>query len=232
MDKQRLLSVIYKLQEQVASHPRLSGTAKGKLGGMLLGAGHTYASLDILQSSGNLLESLIKRGNGLLEEFKGVSSPEALKEKTARYIRLLHASAYDLTGNTSGLKLFIYFFMVTATLFMALTPQFYGFILPAIFILPILSGVRGVKKRNSAGFRMTLAVIPMSLMSGITWIRYVLWVALPAFGETVQSTARAWNVSQPAARLLIIIPGILSVVLVAASLITAYLGYKYRKMFV
>ena len=69
---------------------------------------------------------------------------------------------------------------------MACTPQFYGYILPLIFLVPIFLGVRGCKKRSINGFYMSMSVIPVAIMTAATWIRYGLQ-AMGDYGTYVKA---------------------------------------------
>ena len=44
--------------------------------------------------------------------------------------------------------------------------------LPLLFLVPIILGVKGSKQRSINGFYMSMSIVPMGLMTGITWIRY------------------------------------------------------------
>ncbi|WHH57896.1 hypothetical protein [Petroclostridium sp. X23] len=232
MNTQKLMDILSQLQNQIKSHPFLSESKRKFYTNKIVSLVQTYASVEIAEIHQDLYESLINGGNNLIKALKKEKNIKELNQKTNYYLRYVHASIYDFNGDIQGINYYTRAFMITAALFMGLTPQFYGFVLPIIFILPIFAGLRGVKKRNYTGFLMTLSVVPMGIMSGITWIRYFLQVALPDFENTVASSAKAWNVSPTVGMYLIIIPSILSVVLILSSCTTLYFAYRYRNMFV
>lgn len=224
-----LLAQIYRL---ISSHRLLPKSTKARLLQKVQKAQYSYTNLHIPNQAIDLYSSLLKRAGELIGELKRNKNQKELVYKTTNFLRYMQASVYDFRADLSGINYYKRLFIVTAVLFMALTPQFYGPVLPLVFVIPIYAGLKGINRRSHSGFSMTLAVIPMALMSGITWIRYIFEVALPDFNNTVESSASMWNVAPSTAQLLIIIPGILSVAMVAASLSAAYLGYKYRDIFV
>ncbi len=115
-------------------------------------------------------------------------------------------------------------------LFLALTPQFYGFILPMLFFIPIYIGLKGVKNRSITGFYMTMSVVPVGIMTGVTWVRYGLSVMSDydkALNEVVTS-----GISESLARILIVVEPILGGLLVIFALTQLYRGIKSRDLFV
>jgi len=232
MNTQNLVDILSQIQGRIRTHILISESRKKRFDRSLQEAQESYSSLEVPEAFEDLYESLVKKGNELIRELKKNKNSKELTDKTAYYIRYVQASVYDFKGNIRGLTYYTRMFMATAALFMALTPQFYGFVLPVVFILPIFAGLKGIKRRSLNGFMLTMAVIPMALMSGITWVRYFLQAIMSNFEQSVTSAANAWGVPPGTAQLLIIIPSILGVVLIGIALYTAYLGYKYRKMFV
>jgi hypothetical protein len=232
MNTNKLMDVLSQLEEKINNHWMVSGSKKNRYLVKIGRVKQTYTHLEVPEPFEDLYSSLVKRGNDLLKELKRSKNAKELNQKVSYYLRYVQASTYDLMGNIKGINYYTRSFIVATVLFMALTPQFYGFILPVFFILPIFAGLKGIRKRNHSGFLMTLAVIPMALMTGITWIRYIFAVVLPDFSGAVSATAQMWNVPASTAQLLIIVPGILSVVLIAASAAASYFAYKYHDMFV
>lgn len=232
MDTKKLLDIMDQLKTKISAHKGLSESKKSKFIAKIERISHVYPSIEIAEPFEDLAQSLEKRGGELLQSFKKVRDAKELADKIAHYLSYATASVYDFRGNILGINYYTRFFILTAALFMALTPQFYGFVLPLVFILPIFAGLRGIRRRSRTGLMMTLTVVPMAVMVSITWLRYFLQVALPNFTGTVSVMAQASNVSLGTAKILIIGPSILSILLLITSLGTAYFGYKYREMFV
>ncbi len=63
-------------------------------------------------------------------------------------------------------------FTVVSGLFIALSPQYFGFIFPVIFILPIYMGIKALKGRRKAGLYLCLGVVPLSVSLSSIWLRY------------------------------------------------------------
>jgi hypothetical protein len=67
-------------------------------------------------------------------------------------------------------------FTVVGALFIALSPQYFGFIFPVIFLLPIYMGIKALKSRRKTGLYLALGVVPLSVSLASIWIRYVITV--------------------------------------------------------
>ena len=144
--------------------------------------------------------------------------------------RDIKASLRDFKGETNVLKKYLLTFYLTAALFLALTPQFYGYMLPLLFLVPIVLGVKGSKKRSINGFYMSMSIIPMGFMTGVTWIRYG-YQAMQNFGYYVQQIVDT-GLAQGLAEKLIYIGSIGGVVLILFSCTQFYLGLKNRDLFI
>ena len=93
---------------------------------------------------------------------------EVIKESVIEvYTRYLTVSLCDFQGKTINLRKYITSFLFCAMLFLALTPQFFGFFLPILFFIPIYIGLKGVKQRTMTGFYMTMSVIPVAFMTAL-----------------------------------------------------------------
>jgi hypothetical protein len=65
-------------------------------------------------------------------------------------------------------------FTVLGALFMALSPQYFGFIFPIIFVVPIYMGVKSLKSRRKSGLYLALGVVPLSISLCSIWLRYMV----------------------------------------------------------
>ena len=231
VDMQKLLSILNQLREQIRSHKLLSEKNKAKIDSRLQAVISTYEELGNVEDSEELIRSLIKGGTELQLTLRKSKDSKEVKERAWSYIRYVQAAVYDLKGDIKGINHYTRFFIIMAALFIALTPQFYGFIFPLVFALPIFSGLKGIKKRSRTAFILTMSVVPMSLMTGITWMQYLFKVVLKDFAAAVTEMAST-GVSQGLATGFTVAGCVLGVVLVVLASTTAYLGYRYRDMFV
>jgi hypothetical protein len=72
-------------------------------------------------------------------------------------------------------KISLYFTLVCA-LFLILSAQFTGPILPLLFIIPIIMGAIGIKQRRKSGRLIAMAIIPLAFSIAVLWIRYCIGV--------------------------------------------------------
>ena len=112
------------------------------------------------------------KGKEVIKELKSTKEKNKIESVIEVYTRYLTASLCDFQGKTINLRKYITSFLFCAMLFLALTPQFFGFFLPILFFIPIYIGLKGVKQRTMTGFYMTMSVIPVAFMTAVTWIRY------------------------------------------------------------
>ena len=146
------------------------------------------------------------------------------------YTRYLTASLCDFQGKTINLRKYITSFLFCAMLFLALTPQFFGFFLPILFFIPIYIGLKGVKQRTMTGFYMTMSVIPVAFMTAVTWIRYGINVKqdyVASLKMIVDS-----GISQNLAEILIVTGPVLGCVLFIFASIQLYQGIKTKDLFI
>ncbi len=189
-----------------------------------------YLNVSIEENFNVQYKQMNKKGVDLLKELKGLSESKDIERSIEVYIRYLKASIGDFEGRTIIIKKYITSFIFTGMLFLALTPQFYGFILPMLFFIPIYIGLKGVKNRSITGFYMTMSVVPVGIMTGVTWVRYGLSVMSDydkALNEVVTS-----GISESLARILIVVEPILGGLLVIFALTQLYRGIKSRDLFV
>ena len=97
------------------------------------------------------------KGKEVIKELKSTKE----KNKIGSVVESLHKRfnsilLCDFQGKTISLRKYITSFLFCAMLFLALTPQFFGFFLPILFFIPIYIGLVGVKQRTMTGFYMTM----------------------------------------------------------------------------
>lgn len=170
------------------------------------------------------------KGKEVIKELKSTKEKNKIESVIEVYTRYLTASLCDFQGKTINLRKYITSFLFCAMLFLALTPQFFGFFLPILFFIPIYIGLKGVKQRTMTGFYMTMSVIPVAFMTAVTWIRYGINVKqdyVASLKMIVDS-----GISQNLAEILIVTGPILGCVLFIFASIQLYQGIKTKDLFI
>ena len=170
------------------------------------------------------------KGKEIIKELKSTKEKNKIESVIEVYTRYLTASLCDFQGKTINLRKYITSFLFCAMLFLALTPQFFGFFLPILFFIPIYIGLKGVKQRTMTGFYMTMSVIPVAFMTAVTWIRYGINVKqdyVASLKMIVDS-----GISQNLAEILIVTGPVLGCVLFIFASIQLYQGIKTKDLFV
>lgn len=134
----------------------------------------SYIDIEISENFKTQYNQLNGKGAKLIRELKNNKSIDkiTLDRQIEMYIRYLRASLCDFKGETVNLRKYISSFLFCAMFFLVLSPQFYGFVLPMLFFIPMYIGLKGVKRRSVTGFYMTMSVIPVAFITAFTWIRY------------------------------------------------------------
>ena len=170
------------------------------------------------------------KGKEVIKELKSTKEKNKIESVIEVYTRYLTASLCDFQGKTINLRKYITSFLFCAMLFLALTPQFFGFFLPILFFIPIYIGLKGVKQRTMTGFYMTMSVIPVAFMTAVTWIRYGINVKqdyVASLKMIVDS-----GISQNLAEILIVTGPVLGCVLFIFATIQLYQGIKTKDLFI
>ena len=170
------------------------------------------------------------KGKEVIKELKSTKEKNKKESVIEVYTRYLTASLCDFQGKTINLRKYITSFLFCAMLFLALTPQFFGFFLPILFFIPIYIGLKGVKQRTMTGFYMTMSVIPVAFMTAVTWIRYGINVKqdyVASLKMIVDS-----GISQNLAEILIVTGPVLGCVLFIFASIQLYQGIKTKDLFI
>lgn len=170
------------------------------------------------------------KGKEVIKELKSTKEKNKIESVIEIYTRYLTALLCDFQGKTINLRKYITSFLFCAMLFLALTPQFFGFFLPILFFIPIYIGLKGVKQRTMTGFYMTMSVIPVAFMTAVTWIRYGINVKqdyVASLKMIVDS-----GISQNLAEILIVTGPVLGCVLFIFASIQLYQGIKTKDLFI
>ena len=189
-----------------------------------------YKAIEIPEYFTKQYNQLNAKGKELIKDMKSGRDIQGILNDLPIYIRYLKASLRDFKGETNVLKNYLLAFYLTAALFLALTPQFYGYMLPLLFLVPIILGVKGSKQRSINGLYMSMSIVPMGFMTGVTWVRYG-YQAMQNFNEYVQVIVDS-GLSQGLAEKLVYVGSIGGVILLLLSCTQFYLGVKNRDLFI
>jgi uncharacterized membrane protein (DUF485 family) len=202
------------------------GNKKDKLNKQIEELKKTYSSLEISERHVETYDSLVKRGNELLKE------NNIKNEKLVHYyLRYCDAAEFDFKNNIQPLNLIMKSFLLTCTLFFVLGPQYLGFVLPLIFVVPIFMGMRGMKKRVMNGLMLGVSVVPMGILVATIWLKSA-YLAMGNFDAFVGGIAQQYSLSMDFTQNLIIACVLMSVVLLGSSVTLLVSAIRYRKMFI
>ncbi len=201
---------------------------KEKLKKEINGLVDIYKTLEIPEDLNEIYESLNNKGRELLKE-----SNIKQEKKVDYYLGYCGAAVYDLKGNLKPLNTIMKSFLLTCVLFFVLAPQYFSFILPIIFVLPIYLGLKGMRKRVLNGLMMGVSVVPMGILVSVVWIRNaILTISTGTFSEFINQLARSYGFSLEFTQNLAIACILMSVVLLGSSITMLYNAIKHRKMFI
>lgn len=230
MNSKLVVTTINNLIKEINKIKGISDRKKNKYLSDLEKLKKEYNDLELPDYFQKQYTQLNLKGNELLKVIKDGRKLEKVLNDTPVYIRYLKASLMDFQGKTNNLKHYLLIFYITGMLFFALTPQFYSYILPIIFIVPIILGVKGCKNRSINGFYMSMSIVPVSLMTSVTWIKYGLQATkdFDKYAAQIAST----GIAQGLAEKLVYIGSIGGIILFIASCVQLYLGIKNKDLFV
>lgn len=189
-----------------------------------------YDKVEVPEYFSKQYNQLNGKGKELVKDMKVGRDAHGIDNDIPIYIRYLKASLRDFKGETNVLKNYLLVFYLTAALFLALTPQFYGYMLPLLFLVPIILGVKGSKQRSINGFYMSMSIVPMGFMTGITWIKYG-YQAMQNFNLYVAEIVKT-GLSQGLAEKLIYVGFVGGVILLLLACTQFYIGLKNRDLFI
>lgn len=232
MNTKLVLSTIDQLLKEVSKAKLISENKKEKFIKSLNDIHIKYESVEVPERLKNQYNQLNSKGVELVKGLKNSksNSKDEVEHGIEIYIRYLKSSIFDFEGNNIYLRKYITSFLFSSILFLALSPQFYGFILPILFFLPIYLGLKGVKQRSMTGFYMSMSIVPVAFMTSITWIRYGINVSqdyTKAVAAIVQD-----GLSQNLAQNLVWIGPVLGVLLLLFAVVQLYRGFKSKDLFI
>ncbi|WP_455544422.1 hypothetical protein [Intestinibacter sp.] len=230
MSSNTVTLTISSLSKEIKKFKGLKERQKGKYLSDLDKLNEQYKDLELPDYFKTQYNQLNSKGNELLKDIRGGKQADNIANDIPIYIRYLKASLMDFEGKTNNLKYYLFSFYITAALFMAFTPQFYGYILPLIFLVPIFLGVRGCKQRSINGFYMSMSVVPVGIMTAVTWIRYGIQ-AMGDFNAYVNVLVKSGIDSGLAEKLIYIGFGG-GILLFVAACFQLYFGIKNKDLFI
>jgi len=219
-----LLLILDEVKKKVTKF--YDGKKRDKLTNQIDMLKNDYSSITISEKHMPTYESLVIKGKELLKE-----NNMRDEKKVSYYLRYCGAAQYDFRDNIKPLNTILKSFLLTCTLFFVLAPQYFGFVLPFIFVIPIFMGLRGMKKRVLNGLMMGVSVVPMGVLVATIWLRNA-YLTMGNFDVFVNALAQNYNFSLEFTRNLAMACIMMSIVLLGSSFTLLVSSIKYRKMFI
>lgn len=223
--KKELVDVLNELNQNIKK--QYEGTKAAKYDAEIKGLIAKYNTVETQERHEETYVSLMKRGKELIK----VANLKDEK-KLQYFLRYCHAAYYDFTDNIKPLNWLMRSFMITVMFFYIMAPQYYGYILPMIMAVPVFVGSRGMKKRSLNGLITGCAVLPLGIMAGVTHLKMMSMAATQDYGAYVAAQAAHYNVTVDFATSILSVFNVMSLVLIASGVFTAYLAVKHNKMFI
>ena len=230
MSTKDIVIVIDSLQNRIQKYPQL-GNKKDKFYNLLETIKNDYKKQEVPDNLLEVYNSLVKKGKELNNKFSATANAKEIKDQLEYYIRYLNAALGDLKNEVGRVNVYQRWFLFTSILFLVLAPQLFGFVLPALFFVPIFLGTRGLKARSVNGFYMSLSVAPIGFMTGINWVKYGLQI-MDNIPQAIQQTMLSLETGEGIATAFTVVPPILGLVLIISSIAMSYYGYKAKHLFV
>lgn len=186
-----------------------------------------YEGMETSERHEETYVSLIKRGSELLK-----ASNLKDEKKLQYFLRYCHAAYYDFTDNMKPLNWLMRSYMITVMFFYIMAPQYYGYILPLIMVVPVFMGTRGMKKRSLNGLITGCAVLPLGIMVGVTHLKMMSIAIAQDYGSYIATQAAHYNLPVESAAGLMNAMNIISLLLIGSGLFAAYIAVKHNKMFI
>jgi len=123
-----------------------------------------------------------------------------------------------------------FYFTILSALFLILSSQFTGFVLPLLFVLPIYMGLIGIKRRRKSGLLMGVAIVPIAFAVSVLWIKYAIGI----FSNTTIQLAKIsseYNISSAKAAGFTIIFFLLSIVMISVAVVLLIKLRRHRELF-
>lgn len=231
MNTNELISILDKLNDSLNDVKIIKEEKKKKQLKNIQELKKEFLKVNVNKNLENVYKSLVKNGNKLIKEIKTTNDSKELTGKIDYYIRYLRAALADFSGNTSYIGKYYRIYIITSALFLALSPQYYGFILAVVFFVPIFLGIKGIRNRSKTGFHLSLTVIPVALMTSFTWLRYGIY-AISNFKTALNETISSTGFSPSMSKFLVTVPPLFALLLLTCAIIMSYRAYKSKDLFI
>ncbi|MBU3189817.1 hypothetical protein K9O30_11325 [Clostridium bowmanii] len=129
-----------------------------------------------------------------------------------------------------ALKKITFYFTILSALFLILSSQFTGFLLPLLFVLPIYMGLIGIKQRRKSGYLIGIAIVPIAFAISVLWIRY----SISVFADRINQIAKIseqYNISSAKAGAFTTIFFALSIALVSICVVFLVKLLRHKEIF-
>ena len=134
------------------------------------------------------------------------------------------------TDETMAMRKITLYFTILCALFLMLSSQFTGFIMPLLFFFPIFMGLIGIKRRRKSGYLIGMAIIPLAFAISILWIRYSISVFSDRTILAKMSTD--YSISVTSAGVITTTFFLLSILMISLSVIVFVKLRKNRELFI
>jgi hypothetical protein len=133
------------------------------------------------------------------------------------------------TYETMAMRKITLYFTILCALFLMLSSQFTGFIMPLLFVFPIYMGLTGIKRRRKSGYLIGMAIIPLAFAISILWIRY----SISVFNDRtiLSKISTDYSISVNSAGMITTTFFLLSILMISLSVIVFVKLRKNRELF-
>ncbi len=122
------------------------------------------------------------------------------------------------------------YYAITSALFLMLSSQFTGFIMPLVFIIPIYMGLMAIKARRKSGYLIGMAIVPLAFAISVLWIRYSLSIFADRANQIAKMSAEL-SMSSTAAQVIIISFFTLSIIMIGTSVMLFVNLRRHKELF-
>lgn len=129
-----------------------------------------------------------------------------------------------------AIKKITLYFTILCALFLMLSSQFTGFVLPLLFIIPIYMGLIGIKARRKSGYLIGMAIIPLAFAISVMWIRYSI-VVFSDMKNQIAKISIDYNISATSAQIVTIGFFLLSILMISLSVIMFVKLRRHKELF-
>lgn len=123
-----------------------------------------------------------------------------------------------------------FYFTILCALFLMLSSQFTGFVLPLLFVFPIFMGLIGIKKRRKSGYLIAMAIVPIAFAISVLWIRS----SISFFADRTNQISKMvtdYNISATSAIAFTTIFFLLSILMISLAIIVFIKLRRHKELF-